>query len=132
MVPRYNEERGGMNRRDYLKTLGVLSAAAILSLYGSFVGRADSQSVTVLVTYHSASGNTEKMAQGVAEGVKVVSDTTVVLKRVGDVTGNDLLSSDAIIVGSPVYFGNMSGEVDRKSTRLNSSHSSPSRMPSSA
>jgi NAD(P)H dehydrogenase (quinone) len=65
----------------------------------------------VLVTYHSASGNTEKMAQGVAEGVKVVSDTTVVLKRVGDVTGNDLLSSDAIIVGSPVYFGNMSGEV---------------------
>jgi NAD(P)H dehydrogenase (quinone) len=100
-----------MNRRDYLKTFGVLSAAAILSLYGSFVGRADSQSVTVLVTYHSASGNTEKMAQGVAEGVKVVSDTTVVLKRVGDVTGNDLLSSDAIIVGSPVYFGNMSGEV---------------------
>ncbi len=112
-----------MNRRDYLKTLGVLSAAAILSLYGSFVGRAilslygsfvgraASQSVTVLVTYHSASGNTEKMAQGVAEGVKVVSDTTVVLKRVGDVTGNDLLSSDAVIVGSPVYFGNMSGEV---------------------
>ena len=100
-----------MNRRDYLKTLGVLSAAAILSLYGSFVGRAASQSVAVLVTYHSASGNTEKMAQGVAEGVKVVSDTTVVLKRVGDVTGNDLLSSDAVIVGSPVYFGNMSGEV---------------------
>jgi len=100
-----------MNRRDYLKTLGVLSAAVTLSLYGSFVGRADSQSVTVLVTYHSASGNTEKMAQGVAEGVKVASDTSVVLKRVGDVTGSDLSSSDAVIVGSPVYFGNMSGEV---------------------
>jgi NAD(P)H dehydrogenase (quinone) len=95
-----------MNRRDYLKTLGVLSAAAILSLYGNFVDGADSQSVT-----HSASGNTEKLAQGVAEGVKVVSDTSVVLKRVGDVTGSDLLSSDAVIVGSPVYFGNMSGEV---------------------
>jgi len=94
-----------------VKTLGVLSAAAILSLYGSFVDIADSQSVTVLVTCHSASGNTEKMAQGVAEGVKVVSDTTVVLKRVGDVTGNDLLSSDAVIVWSPVYFGSMSGEV---------------------
>jgi len=111
MAPCYNEERGGMNRRDALKTLGVLSAAAILSLYGSFVGIADSQSVTVLVTYHSASGNTEKMAQGVVEGVKVVSDTTAVLKRVGDVTGSDLLFSDAVIVGSPVYFGNMSGEV---------------------
>jgi NAD(P)H dehydrogenase (quinone) len=47
----------------------------------------------------------------VAGGAKVVSDTTVVLKRVGDVTGSELLSSDAVIVGSPVYFGNMSGEV---------------------
>lgn len=37
--------------------------------------------------------------------------TKVVLKRVGDVATDDLLSSDAVIVGSPVYFGNMSGEV---------------------
>jgi NAD(P)H dehydrogenase (quinone) len=55
--------------------------------------------------------NTEKMAQGVADGAKGVSGTTVVLKRVGDVAAGDLLSSDAVIVGSPVYFGNMSGEV---------------------
>jgi NAD(P)H dehydrogenase (quinone) len=27
------------------------------------------------------------------------------------VAANDLLSSDAVIVGSPVYFGNMSGEM---------------------
>ncbi|OLD29428.1 MAG: flavodoxin [Candidatus Rokuibacteriota bacterium] len=51
------------------------------------------------------------MAQGVAEGAKAVSGTSVVLNRVGEVTGNDLSSSDAVIVGSPVYFGNMSGEV---------------------
>jgi NAD(P)H dehydrogenase (quinone) len=67
--------------------------------------------VTVLVVYHSASGNTEKMAQGVAEGAKAVSATSVVLKRVGEVAADDLLSCDAVIVGSPVYFGNMSGEV---------------------
>lgn len=67
--------------------------------------------ITVLVTYHSGTGNTEKMAQGVVEGAKGVSGTSVVLKRVADVAGNDLLSSDAFIVGSPVYFGNMSGEV---------------------
>jgi NAD(P)H dehydrogenase (quinone) len=30
---------------------------------------------------------------------------------VGEVATDDLLSSDAVIVGSPVYFGNMSGEV---------------------
>jgi NAD(P)H dehydrogenase (quinone) len=30
---------------------------------------------------------------------------------VGDVTADELLSSDGVIVGSPVYFGNMAGEV---------------------
>src|SRR5437867_4692739 len=51
------------------------------------------------------------MAQGVAEGAKAVAGTSVILKRVGEVASDDLTSSDAVIVGSPVYFGNMSGEV---------------------
>ncbi len=100
-----------MNRREFLKRVGVLSAAVSLVLSNSPSRAADPQPVTVLVTYHSATGNTEKMAQGVAEGAKAVSGTLVVLKRVGDVTENDLVSADAVIVGSPVYFGNMSGEV---------------------
>jgi NAD(P)H dehydrogenase (quinone) len=100
-----------MNRREFLKRIGVLSAAVCLVLSNSPSQAADPQPVTVLVTYHSATGNTEKMAQGVAEGAKAVSGTLVVLKRVGDVTENDLVSADAVIVGSPVYFGNMSGEV---------------------
>ena len=100
-----------MNRREFLKRAGVLSAAVILALYGSPGDAADPQPVTVLVTYHSVSGNTEKMAQAVAEGAKAVSGTSVVLKRVGEVIGDDLLSSDAVIVGSPVYVGNMSGQV---------------------
>ncbi len=102
-----------MNRRECLKGVGVLVAAAILARYGSPSDAADPQSVTVLVTYHSAFGNTEKMAQAVAEGAKAVSGTSVVLKRVGEVIGDDLLSSDAVIVGSPVYVGNMSGQVKR-------------------
>ena len=101
-----------MNRRELLTKAGVVLAAVVGStLRGSPGYAADPQPVTVLVTYHSVTGNTEKMAQGVAEGAKAVSGTTVVLKRVGDVTGEDLLSSDALIVGSPVYFGSMAGEV---------------------
>ena len=100
-----------MDRRECLKRAGILSAAVILALYGSPSGAADPQPVTVLVTYHSVSGNTEKMAQAVGEGAKAVSGTSVVLKRVDEVIGDDLLSSDAVIVGSPVYVGNMSGEV---------------------
>jgi NAD(P)H dehydrogenase (quinone) len=81
-------------------------------MLSSNVGHAaDTSSVAVLVTYHSSSGNTEKMAQGVAEGAKAVPGTSVTLKRVGDVASNDLVSADAVIIGSPVYFGNMSGEV---------------------
>lgn len=100
-----------MNRRTLLKCAGIVSAAAVLALYGSPGDAANPAPVTVLVTYHSVSGNTEKMAQGVAEGAKAVAGTSVVLKRIGEVAANDLSSSDAVIVGSPVYFSNMSGEV---------------------
>ena len=67
--------------------------------------------IRVLVAYHSLSGNTERMAEAVVEGAKSLPGTLVVLKRVGQVTADDLLSSDAIVVGSPVYWSNMSGEV---------------------
>lgn len=67
--------------------------------------------VKVLVTYHSLSGNTERMAEAVAEGARGLAGTDVVTKRVGEVTADDLFSSDALIVGSPVYWSNMSGAV---------------------
>ncbi|HEV8619693.1 MAG TPA: NAD(P)H-dependent oxidoreductase [Nitrospiraceae bacterium] len=65
----------------------------------------------VLVTYHSLSGNTERMAEAVVDGVKSVSGAEALLKRVGKVTADDLFSADAVVVGSPVYWSNMSGEV---------------------
>jgi NAD(P)H dehydrogenase (quinone) len=100
-----------MNCRQFLKKRSIVLAAVLL-LADSPTQAADStSSVTVLIAYHSVSGSTEKMAQGVAEGAKAVSATKVLLKRVGEVSTDDLLSSDAVIVGSPVYFGNMSGEV---------------------
>lgn len=68
-------------------------------------------SLQVLVTYHSLSGNTEQMARSVQEGAQSVEGTRVLLKTVGQVTGEDLFSSDAVVVGSPVYWSNMSGEV---------------------
>ena len=39
--------------------------------------------------------------------------TRVVLKRVGDVAAGDLFSADAVVVGSPVYWSNMSGDVKK-------------------
>ena len=70
-----------------------------------------SDTIQVLVTYHSLSGNTEIMAKSVVAGAESVPGTRVLLHTVGEVTADLLFSSDALIVGSPVYWSNMAGEV---------------------
>jgi multimeric flavodoxin WrbA len=40
-----------------------------------------------------------------------VRHASTVLKKVGEVTGDELLACDALIVGSPVYYANMAGEI---------------------
>lgn len=76
------------------------------------VQAADSlERVKVLVAYHSLTGHTEKMAQAVVEGAGSVPGTVVELRRVGEVTAQQLFTADALVVGSPVYWSNMAGEV---------------------
>jgi NAD(P)H dehydrogenase (quinone) len=101
-----------MNKRKFLKQAGAASVAAGLILASrSSQAQAPAGDVKVLIVYHSVTGNTEKMAQGVAEGVNGVSGASVVLKKAGEVTGDELLACDALIVGSPVYYANMAGEI---------------------
>jgi len=66
---------------------------------------------TVLIVYHSETGNTEMMAKAVQEGASQVENVHVILKTVADATTEDLLNADAIIVGSPVYNANVSPPV---------------------
>jgi NAD(P)H dehydrogenase (quinone) len=66
---------------------------------------------TVLIAYHSESGNTKEMAQSVERGALSVEGVSVVLKSVDDVSNEDLISADAIIVGSPVYNANVTPEI---------------------
>lgn len=65
----------------------------------------------VLIMYYSKTGNTERLAHEVAEGVKKVENVEYVLKKPSEVTKDDFLSADGIIVGSPVYFGSMAAEI---------------------
>jgi NAD(P)H dehydrogenase (quinone) len=92
-------------------TTAVLGFAIICGICSWSWAEETPSSVKVLVAYHSLSGNTEQMAEAVVEGVKSIPGTVVLFKRVGQVTADDLFSSDAVIVGSPVYWSNMSGEV---------------------
>ena len=85
----------------------------------------------VLVLYHSMYGHIETMAQAVAEGARSVAGTEVVVKRVPETmptdifknaggktdqsapeaTAAELVEYDAIIVGTPTRFGNMTGQM---------------------
>jgi NAD(P)H dehydrogenase (quinone) len=67
--------------------------------------------VRVLVVYDSRTGNTEKMALAVAEGANQVKGAQVAVQNVDKTKMQDLLDADAIIMGSPTYYGNMSGKL---------------------
>lgn len=67
----------------------------------------------VLVVYHSVTGHTRALAEAVVEGVRAVEGVTCRLLPVAEATNDDLVAADAIIVGSPTYFGQMAAEVKR-------------------
>jgi len=55
----------------------------------------------VLVLYYSRSGNTEKMAKAVVEGLQSIGDISVELSY--HVEASELSSYDAILFGAPTY-----------------------------
>jgi NAD(P)H dehydrogenase (quinone) len=67
--------------------------------------------VNVLIIYDSRTGNTEKAAFLVAEGVRRVEGVNCIVKRVDEATIDDLLNADGIIIGSPTYYGGMSAKI---------------------
>jgi len=66
----------------------------------------------ILIIYYSRTGNTEKMAKLIRDGV-LSEGVEAELKKVEDTTVGDLLSSDGIIMGSPTYYGTMSAELKK-------------------
>jgi flavodoxin len=64
----------------------------------------------VLVVYFSRTGNTEKMANSVADGVKEAG-VVPVLKKAELVRMDDLVSADAIAFGSATSWGYMGGKL---------------------
>ncbi len=65
----------------------------------------------VLVMYYSKTGNTKKLAEEIARGVREVEGVDCVLKAADEVVEDDFLSSDGIIAGSAVRFGTMAAEL---------------------
>jgi NAD(P)H dehydrogenase (quinone) len=89
----------------------------------------------VLIVYYSMYGHIHTLAQAIAEGVRVISDAEVILRRVPETlsaevlekmgaaqsqktmvnvpicTVDELADADAIIFGTPTRFGNMCGQM---------------------
>ena len=85
----------------------------------------------ILIVYHSMYGHIEAMAKAVAEGARGVAGVEVTVKRVPETmdveifkaaggkvdqdaavaTPSELADYDAIIVGTPTRFGNMSAQM---------------------
>lgn len=66
---------------------------------------------TVLITYFSHSGHTKSMALAVEEGAKTIPGVRVQLLPLEQVSHQELLQADGIVVGSPVYNANVAPEV---------------------
>ncbi len=66
----------------------------------------------VLILCYSRTGNTRRMAEFIAEGAKEAGGD-VTLKDVENTEAEELLEYDAIILGSPVYYGSMAGEMKK-------------------
>ena len=66
----------------------------------------------ILILYYSRSGNTRKLAEKIAEGVRAAG-AEAVLKDTSEVTKEDFLTAAGVIAGSPVYFGIMAAELKK-------------------
>jgi NAD(P)H dehydrogenase (quinone) len=66
----------------------------------------------ILIGYFSKTGHTKKMAEAIAEGIKK-ENISVELKAVENITVDDLLDFEAIIFGSPTYYGAMAADLKR-------------------
>ena len=67
----------------------------------------------MLICYYSRTGNTQHMAEAVADGARKVSGVDVEVKPIDQVAPDDLLGYEAIIMGSPTYYGTMAGEMKK-------------------
>ena len=63
-----------------------------------------------IVIYYSRSGNTKEMAEIIAKAMNE-SDLPTKCKSVSEVKADDVFEYDAIVVGSPTYYGHMAGPI---------------------
>jgi len=63
-----------------------------------------------VVIYYSRTGNTKHMAEVIADAIQK-EGVECDLKSISEIDASKLLNYDAIIIGSPTYYGTMAAEI---------------------
>jgi len=74
-----------------------------------------------IVVYYSRTGNTKEMAQIIAKAMNG-ADLPTKCKSVSDVKADDIFGYDAIVIGSPTYYGQMAAPIKQLIDELVSRH----------
>ena len=67
----------------------------------------------ILICYYSRTGHTEHMAEAIADAARQVEGANVTVRSVDDVEAEHMLDYDAIVLGSPTYYGSMAAQVKK-------------------
>jgi NAD(P)H dehydrogenase (quinone) len=92
----------------FVKITGFLNALKVKLL---LIG--ETQVTKVLIVYATDYGSTKRMAEAIASGAHSVPNVVVELKTAEEVTADDMTSSDAVLVGSPVHMGSPDWRVKK-------------------
>ncbi len=65
----------------------------------------------IIITYFSRTLHTQHMAEAITEGARRVKRVEVDLRPLREIEMASLLDYDAILIGSPTYYGTMAAEV---------------------
>ena len=105
------ERRQAIHRDDVFAREGAQRRGSRVSCRGTRrdpARRARPRSARTTSVRHVSQRRDSRVHLGLANGV---SGASVVLKKVGEVTADELLACDALVVGLPIYFTNLASEV---------------------
>lgn len=101
------------DQRPRRRLFGVLAASAMLAAgaHADIASSEEPAKTVILVAYHSETGNTEALAEAIAEGAAKVPGVEAILRNVALVKDEDISRADGILVGTPVYWASLHARV---------------------
>jgi len=67
----------------------------------------------MLIAYYTQTGHTAHMAEAIADGAREIAGVTVTVKPLAEIGCKDLAGYDAVLLGSPTYYGSMAWELKK-------------------